>query len=117
MESVREENHMAGPVVSMDLRVGTQDLGPHWMAWEVNFGLMAFADDEEAAATRLIKVVDMTLSLFDDGTQAGLENLLKYIENHKVGYAIEDAASIIAVPPQVNVGVSRNPEAVLVAAR
>ena len=76
--------------LQLQLRVGSRDIGPHWLAFEQRLGIAVFADSRDAAETRLRSAVDFTLGNIDDGTSEGRQSLFNYLEKHGVEYSVED---------------------------
>ena len=77
-------------ILGLALRVGTQDIGPHWVAFEKRLGIMVFADSKDAAVARLRMAVDFTMDNIIDGEPANLHYLQSYLEKHGVEYVAKD---------------------------
>ena len=88
-------------ILELDLRIGTQDIGPYWMAFEQQLGIVAFEDSEDAVVERLRKAIDFAMD------NVGREHLHKYLDDHGVKYSYREQ------PPDRVVNISRDPEAVL----
>ena len=76
-------------VLSVNLRVGTKDIGeagrPKWLAFEEQTGLFAFADGEKAAVSRLAETVGLALDLIS--AEGGRANVDEYLDSHGVQYS------------------------------
>ncbi len=77
-------------ILELDLRVGVQDTGPHWMAFEKGLGIMVFADNKEDAVKRLRVAVDFTMDNITDRNEDGLTYLQSYLDKHGVEYTTRD---------------------------
>lgn len=77
-----------GQYLNLSLHVGTQDLGPWWMAFEQRTGIVVFEDSEDAAVERLKKALDLVLDSFGN-TEADLRALEDYLNRRGVQYESE----------------------------
>ena len=64
-----------------DLRVHTEDVGPYWLAFEAQLGILVFADTEVAAKDRLKDTITLVI---DDLAQYGHGRIRNYLNRHDV---------------------------------
>ena len=68
--------------IDLSLKVYTSDIGPHWMACELQTGLMVFSENEQAATNRLSETVDFVLDTID--RREGRASVFEYLKAHGV---------------------------------
>ena len=68
--------------IDLSLKVYTSDIGPHWMAAELQTGLLVFAESEQAATNRLNETVDFVLDTIH--RREGRARVFEYLKAHSV---------------------------------
>ena len=66
-------------ILKLALRVGAEEIGPHWVAFEKRLGIMVFADSKDDAVARLQVAVDFAMGNIVDGNEANLCYLESYL--------------------------------------
>ena len=64
-----------------DLRVNTENMGSHWLAFETRLGILVFANTQLSAIDRLKNTITLVLNDLSKYGQAQVSN---YLNNHDV---------------------------------
>lgn len=92
---------LQGQFLDITLRVGTFDIGSHWMAFDTGSGIMAFGDDSASAIARLKEAMDLAMETILDNSDNGLRSLKSFLDNREIRYDVYDLIETFHAPVSI----------------